>query len=138
MSERKVSLFTLPVCSTEFGLQAVYWDGQGVPRAIRFGYYDERRKAVYGRLSFGRVVAMRLRSEICCTAWHIDGCFDQLVEVEGSSWLNEIIEAVPQKLLGQLPQNLRHFMIYLDSAGCFEVISEKYDYTEEVAVEKGE
>jgi len=76
----KRTLYTIPVPSTSLRSEA-YLDGR--TPAIRFGYREggvERQ----GGIKFSRVAAMRKRAERACTAWHIEGAYDTLVEVEGS------------------------------------------------------
>ena len=67
---------------------------------------------------------MRTRTERCCTAWHIEGAYDTLVEVEGSSWVNEI--RADTQALWRDKWAMHHYMIYLDSI-CFEVIADSWE-----------
>lgn len=78
----------------------------------------ERNGARYvGGFSFQRVQAYRFRQEAYCTAWHVEDAYDTLVEVDGSSWIGELREAFHH----EYPAPLRHFLIYVDSAGAYEV-----------------
>ena len=129
MSAKKVPVFKLPICSTDFGLEA-YWDGRGIYPAIRFGFRLELGTRTYGSLSFDKIIATRTSSEICCTAWQIDDAYDTLVEVQNSTWLKEILDAVSPRLLSQVRGTPKHYMIYLDSAGCFEVLASSFEYAE--------
>ena len=76
-------------------------------------------------ITFSRVAAVRTRAERCCQPWHIEGAYDTLVEVEDSQWVDEI-RADTQKMWRETWQ-MHHYMIYLDSVGCFEVIAESWD-----------
>jgi len=112
-------LFKIPVASTSFTTGA-YWDGKGISPAIRFGYIKDGKRIEDG-IKFEMVSAMRKRAERCCTAWHIENAYDTLVEVEDSPWAKEI-RADTQELWRD-KWELHHYMIYLDSAGCFEIIA---------------
>ena len=119
----KKPLHTVPVPSTRFTTEA-YFDGQGSSPAIRFGYGKDGTKH-QGGIKFNHVLAVRTRSERCCTAWHIDGAYDTLVEIEGSSWVEEMRADTAEQWKNKWP--MHHYMIYLDSAGCFEVIADSWE-----------
>ena len=122
MSSKK-PLYTVPVPSTSF-LKEAYWDGRRTSPAILFEY--EKNGANYrGGIEFHRVLAMRHRTERCCTAWHVEGAYDTLVEVEGSPWVQEMRAETNQQWRDKWETH--HYMIYLDSVGCFEVIAESCD-----------
>lgn len=121
MSNKK-SLHTVPVASTSFVIEA-YFDGRGVTPSIRFGY--EKDGAIYkSGIRFSKVTAVRTRAERCCTGWHIEGAYDTLVEVEGSSWVDEV-RADTQEMWRNKWQ-MHHYLIYFDSVGCFEVMAESW------------
>ncbi len=113
------ALFKIPVPSTSLTIHA-YWDGKGVSPAIRFAYTKDG-KHVQDGIKFDMVSAMRKRAERCCTAWQIEGAYDTLVEVEDSPWASEIRADTEQYWRDKI--EMHHYMIYLDSAGCFEVIA---------------
>ena len=121
MSSKK-SLHTVPVASTSFITEA-YWDGKGMSPAIRFGYEKDGVEYQSG-IEFRRVLAMRKRAERCCKAWHIEGAYDTLTEIESSPW----VEEMRADTTGQWRDKweTHHYMIYLDSVGCFEVIAESW------------
>jgi hypothetical protein len=121
MSSKK-PLYTVPVASTSFTTEA-YFDGQGISPAIRFVYGKDGTKH-QGGINFDKVLAVRTRSERCCTAWHIDGAYDTLVEVEGSPWVDEMRADTAEQWRNKWA--MHHYMIYLDSAGCFEVIADSW------------
>jgi hypothetical protein len=80
---------------------------------------------VRGGIEFKTVSATRTRAERCCKAdRHIAGAYDALVEVEGSDWLKEILADTDKDWRHKW--ELHHYMIYLDSAGCFELIAESF------------
>jgi hypothetical protein len=72
-----------------------------------------------GGISFSMMAAMRKRADRCCTAWHVEGAYDTLVEVDDSPWVKEM-RADTQELF-RYTWGMHHYMIYLDSVGCFEV-----------------
>ena len=67
---------------------------------------------------------MRERAERCATAWHIEEAYDTLVQVEGSTWADEIREDTSDHLRDS--QKYNHYLIYLDSVGAFEVIADSW------------
>ncbi len=115
----KQPLYSIPVASSGFVAEA-YWDGEGPLPAIRFAYQMDGIE-YHGGIEFRCVLAMRKRAERCCTTWHIEGACDTLVEVEDSSWVREIQLDTGEQWRNQFKTH--HYMIYLDSAGCFEVIA---------------
>jgi hypothetical protein len=119
----KKPLHTVPVPSTSFTTEA-YFDGQGSSPAIRFEYVKDGIKH-QGGIKFTRVLAVRTRSERCCTAWHIDGVYDTLVEVEDSPWVKEMRADTSEQWRDKWA--MHHYMIYLDSTGCFEVIADSWE-----------
>jgi hypothetical protein len=118
----KKPLHTVPVPSTNFTTHA-YLDMQGIQPAIRFGY---RKDGVQheGGIGFSKVCVLRTRAERCCTAWHIEDAYDTLVEVEASPWVKEIRADTAKQWRNKW--EMHHYMIYLDSVGCFEIIAESW------------
>jgi hypothetical protein len=117
------ALYKVPVASTSF-LREAFWDDS----AIRFAYRtDGERQNV--AIEFYRAMAMRHRAESFCTVNHIRDCYDTLVEIDPSSWREEMLQDVSPKLQPHIPQ-LHHYMIYLDSVGCFEVLAARWNVTE--------
>jgi len=123
----KKPLRAVPVPSTSFTTEA-YFDESGVLPAIRFAYEKdgvERR----GAIEFSRVLALRSRAERCCTPWHIEVAYDTLVEVEDSHWVDEMRADTEEQWRDKWQTH--HYMIYLDSVGCFEVIAESWKMLEQ-------
>ena len=118
----KRPLHTVPVPSTSFTTEA-YFDGRGTTPAIRFGYKKDGVE-YQGAIEFKIVRAVRTRAEPCCTAWHIEGAYDTLVEIEDSPWVDEV--RADTNVQWRDKWETHHYMIYLDSAGCFEVIAESW------------
>ena len=120
---RKIPLHTIQAPSTDFTTEA-YLDSRGISPAIRFGYKKEGIEH-QGGIKFDHVLAVRTRSERCCTAWHIEGAYDTLVEVEGSPWVDEMRADTSEQWRNKWA--MHHYMIYLDSVGCFEVIADCWE-----------
>lgn len=92
----------------------------------------ERNGSMYaGGLRFRRVRAYRFRAEGHCTPWHIEDAYDTLVEVEGSEWVGELLAAEPSETWGHW--KIRHFLIYIDSSGAYEVAAEDVEWLPEEA-----
>ncbi len=92
----------------------------------------ERNGSMYaGGFRFIRVRAFRFRAESHCTPWHVEDAYDNLVEVEQSSWIAELVAAEPSDARGQWP--MRHFLIYVDNAGAYEVAAEDCHWLPETA-----
>jgi len=125
--EEKLPLATLPVPSTSLLSDPVF-EAPGGEAMLRFEF--ERDGEIYrGGLRFENVRAYRFRSEGHCTLWHVEGVYDTLTEVSGSSWVGELLAEEPAETWGRWV--IRHFMIYLDSAGCFEVGAESWSWLPE-------
>ncbi|MBT2499563.1 hypothetical protein J7E25_10680 [Agromyces sp. ISL-38] len=92
----------------------------------------ERNGAMYvGGLLFKGVRAYRFHAEGHCTPWHVEDAYDTLVEVEASEWVAELLAAEPSKTGGQW--KIRHFLIYIDSAGAYEVAAVDCEWLPEQA-----
>ncbi|MGA2498131.1 MAG: hypothetical protein ABSH20_10340 [Tepidisphaeraceae bacterium] len=116
----KTPLYHVPVPSTEFIHEATL-DESGP--SIRYDFY--RDNAAYrGGICFVGAVAVQKTREPICTVWQIEECYDTLVEVASSSWAEERFGRRRDESKAQT--RLRHFMIYLDSVGCLEVLAENW------------
>ncbi|MGQ0631770.1 MAG: hypothetical protein ACT4P1_12065 [Sporichthyaceae bacterium] len=123
----KVALVTLPVASTALLSEPVF-EFPGGEAVMRFDFEREGER-LRGGLRFGRVRAFRFRAEGHCTAWHVEDVYDTLAEVAGSGWVSELLTAEPGETWGRWV--IRHFMIYIDSAGCYEVAAESWSWLAE-------
>jgi hypothetical protein len=126
----KVPLGELPVASTSFtsDVDAVTTGGA---MTLRFTF--PRGGVTYrGGVRFEKVRASRWRTESLCSAWHIEGAYDTIAEVEGSEWVEELQAAEPDHHRGFW--TMRHFMLYIDSAGCFEAVAGSWALLEEEPV----
>lgn len=116
----KKPLYKVPVPSTAFEGGGAYMHHS----TIRYEYY---RDGVLYRsgIRFKIVPATRTRTERCCKTWHIEDTYDTLVEVEDSPWTAEIRTDMSKQWRDKW--EMRHYMIYLDSSGCFEIIAESWE-----------
>jgi hypothetical protein len=82
---------------------------------------DDGRKQPVGVL-FVKPRAFRKREETYCTGWHVKDAYDTVCEIRESDWVKELRhDATPEWRDSWV---MRHFMIYVDSFGCLEVIAE--------------
>lgn len=94
-------------------------------------YFDYCRDGTAYRsgIRFNKVLSTRTRAERCCKAWHIQNVYDTLVEVEDSTWVDEMRADTVE--LGRNEWEMHHYMIYFDSAGCFEVVAASWEILKE-------
>lgn len=112
-------LYEIPLPSTDFEGDATICGP-----VLRFQYYRDG-KPYWSGIRFNRVLATRTRAERCCTSWHIRGAYDTLVEVEDSQWVDEMRADTAERWRDEWETH--HYLIYLDSAGCFEVIAASWE-----------
>jgi len=84
---------------------------------------DDGSMAVAG-WEFAWTRAYRHRAESHCTVWHIEHAYDTLVEVEDSEWVAELRDAMPEDMRTLF--EMHHYMIYVDSYGCYEVVAQTW------------
>lgn len=129
----KLPLFSLPCSSTAaiHGPKLVD-DDRGLSLSL-VCEQDERARQV--KVLFVKSRAFRKREEIYCTGWHLKDTYDTICEVKDSDWVAELRgDAVPEWRDRWL---LRHFIIYVDSFGCLEVIAEAASLDDESAKNSG-
>lgn len=124
-SKRAIGPLSLP--PSAFTENVVFTDAEGNAE-LRCTY--ERHGSMFaGGLRFHGVIAYRARGESLCSAWHIEDAYDTLVEVEKSDWVSELRAAEPSETWGQ--RKIRHFLIFIDSAGAYEVAAEAVEWLPE-------
>ena len=114
--------FELPVPSTE-SIHDARLNQFGKVVILRFDYYRDS-KAKRSGIRFGEVMALKTRGERACTSWHIRP-YDKLTEVVDSEWAQQMMVELPSQYRSSFEH--RHFMIYLDSSGCFEVLAKDFE-----------
>jgi hypothetical protein len=108
----KKKLYVAPVASTSF-LDGANWDG--ATSSIRFTYrtepkHKEESEVRKVSIHFRRAMLVVLRAESFSRVEHIQGCYDTLVEVEDSDWL----EAERDSLARARMKESHHYAVYLD------------------------
>lgn len=81
----------------------------------------ETNELIASNIRFGAVRSFRYRGELYVTVWHIEDAYDTICEVVDSDWVAEL----KSRCVADWREywEMRHFMIYLDSFGCLEVVS---------------
>ena len=116
----KLPLFSLPCPSTAAIREPTLVD-QDRGLLLSLACDHEGRERPSGVL-FVKPRAFRKREEIYCTGWHVKDAYDTVCEVKGSDWVTELRnDAVPEWRDYWV---MRHFIIYVDSFGCLEVIAD--------------
>jgi hypothetical protein len=123
----KVPVAELPVPSTALRTDPVF-EHLGGEAVLRFEFEWDGR-SYRGGLRFEKVRAYRFRAEGHVTAWHVEGAYDTMVEVTGSGWAAELLAAEPAETWERW--EIRHFMIYIDSAGCCEIGAAGWSWEQE-------
>ena len=82
---------------------------------------DDGRERPVGVL-FAKPRAFRKREETYCTGWHVKDVDDTVCEIRESDWVAELRSDAVSEWRDRWV--MRHFMIYVDSFGCLEVIAE--------------
>jgi hypothetical protein len=125
----RIRCYTIAEPSTAMYSPSAMVDFDGGTLTLRYDYYRYRDDQLVGifrsGLRFQEVRAHRHRAESHCTAWHLNGAYDTLVEIEDSEWVADL-KAISQ---GRYKVNweMHHYMIYLDSAGCYEVVAKSWE-----------
>jgi hypothetical protein len=131
MSEIKIPRGLLTTPSTAITKEVNFQAFEGRV-SLQFEY--DRDGVIYrGGVQFQRVRAHRFRAESHCTLWHVEGVYDTVAEVEGSQWVAELKAAEPEYTGGSF--EMHHYMLYIDSAGCFEVVGESWSLLPDVPIE---
>ena len=105
MISEKKQLYELILPSTEFVPDPVM-----IRNTIRFEYSrDDIRYR--GGIRFPKMAAIMRRAERCATAWHIEEAYDTLVQIEGSSWAEQVRADTSSHLRDT--QKYNHYLIIL-------------------------
>ena len=133
MIEEKRALAKLPAPSGSFRSEPQF----AVPAGqVQLTYeYGGPGDWVRGGLVFTGACAYRHRGESRCTPWHVEGVYDTLVEVVPSDWISELDAVFDEHQAGMPRRGLHHFMIYVDSAGSYEVAAAEWSWLPETLVE---
>ena len=116
----KIALFSLP-CSSTGAINSPILVDEDRGLLLSTVLDDDGTDRQVGIL-FIKPRAFRKREEIYCTGWHVKDTYDTVCEVRESDWVTELRnDAVPEWRDRWI---MRHFIIYVDSFGCLEVIAE--------------
>jgi hypothetical protein len=121
---RKVRIVELPAASTTFTAEPRLEFPVKSGLVLQFDY-DDHGLRYRSALRFNGVQAHRHRAEGVCTAWHVQDAYDTLVEVQPSTWCDEL--AALSRERGYDPGNLHHYLLFIDSAGCYEVVAKSWE-----------
>lgn len=127
---KKVPLATLSTPSTAFTSDAQLVSDGG--SAVLSFDFDRDGLLLHSGVRFNRTWASRWRAESLCTAWHIEDAYDTIVEIAESPWLGELVAA--RSSSSREERTVRHFMLYVDSSGCFEFAAESFELLPEEPV----
>lgn len=116
----KLKVLELPFASTAIADNPVLRT-EGGDLLLSMNFDDEGRIRA-ATLRFVKQRAFRKRSEIYCTAWHVTDVYDTVCEVSESDWVQEL--RLASSVASRNRWVMRHFMIYVDSFGCLEVVAE--------------
>jgi hypothetical protein len=131
VSELKIARGVLTTPSTAITKEVAMEAAEGSV-SLRFEY--DRDGVIYGGgVRFHRVRAYRFRTESLCTAWHIEGVYDTVAEIEDSQWVAELTTTEPRETAGFF--EMRHYMLFIDSAGCFEVVGASWSLLPDARIE---
>lgn len=117
---QKLPIFSLPYPSTAAVYEpSLVHEDRGLLLSL---VCDDDGHGRHVGVLFVKPRAFRTRAEIYCTVWHIADAYDTVCEVKESDWVAELRnDAVPDWRDRWV---MRHFMIYVDSFGCLEVVAE--------------
>lgn len=116
----KIPVLALPYPSTGLVEEPVLSFSDGALRvAMNFDDEGDTKKT---ELVFARRRSFRSRAEIHCSEWHVKDCYDVVCEVVESDWVQELRHSTVPDLRDEWV--MRHFILYIDSTGCIEIICE--------------
>ena len=119
----KRELHKLPYGATP--IDQVSFRKEGGDTVLEFRYFSQgEERHLIGGFLFSRVRATRSQAEGHSTTWHSDGAYCALTEVEDSAWIAELSPIPPTPW----PWPIRHFLIYLEDAGAYEVAAESWKW----------
>ncbi len=113
-------LFEIPYPSTSAVESHCFYEGpNGVQLTI--DCHDVDAPLVRSTITVHSCRAIRTLAELYCKRWHLQA-YDAVCEIEDSPWAGELAKATPSGWENWWV--LKHFMLYLDSMGCYEFIAE--------------
>lgn len=104
--------------NTETGVRCTYWIN-GVTYSQRVGFVNAK--------------ATRWTSEPFSQEWQIEDCYCVMVEILDSEWIHELTEKGDQYFAKLY--HLRHFLVYIEDCGAFEIAADDIVWGPEEIVE---
>jgi len=74
-------------------------------------------------LRFAMVLAIRFTPDPACDAWMLEA-YSRVCEVENSAWLAALRSTAANRGI-LLSASARHFVVYFDHVGCWEVLADE-------------
>lgn len=123
----KVALYEIPYTDSGSLSDAIleYPDALG-SLVLRFEY-ERDEKWYFGKFCFGKARCFRFHAEGHAAICDTEGAFDTLVEVQASTWAQEVASSSPHAG-GWI---LRHYMVLISSMGVYEVLAAGWNVYEE-------
>jgi hypothetical protein len=125
-SERTITLLDLPCKSQEFeqGPQVIL---SRRTVTLKCDYETPTGEYAWLILVFSGVHGFSFTRDYSCKSSQFDA-YDKLVEVQSSSWVQMLLDRRPK----QVPISpVKHYRIYFDNIGCYEIAAEKFDIHKE-------
>lgn len=72
-------------------------------------------------LTFVSSIAVRFTPDPACAAWMVEA-YSRVAVVEDSEWLEDLRAASRGE--GMIPATARHFVVYFDHVGCWEILAD--------------
>lgn len=107
------TVWQLPCMSQEFDQGPKLRQDPGDQLAIAYDFEQESGEYGWEELIFTGVVGLRFTAARHCSEEQV-GAYDKVVAVSGSAWAADVRDA---------PPGLRHYRVYFDDAGCYEVLA---------------
>jgi hypothetical protein len=73
-------------------------------------------------LEFSMVLAARFTPDVACEPWMVEA-YSRVCEAEGAAWIEQLRSIAAGRGM-PLPGTARHFVIYFDHVGCWEVLAD--------------
>lgn len=88
---------------------------------LRYDCEVESGGYAWAQLLFQGVAGFSFTAVHSCLPEHVDA-YDQVVEVSGSTWLQELLSRRPYE-----GPELRHYRVFFDDVGCYDVAAENFE-----------
>lgn len=103
-----------PIVEFRGGCLTLSYDAEGEHGAV-----------VWATLRYRMVLAVRFTPDPACEAWMV-GADSRVCEVDDSDWSRQI-RTIARERGTVLSASARHFVIYFDHVGCWEVLADDFE-----------